>query len=71
VLTSIDGLNAYLATASKATDSVATITLGSRADASLGLVVQMQRLFLGVLAGALLSRWSLYVSMRFREALAE
>ena len=58
MLTSIDGLNAYLATASKATGSVAIITLGSRADASLVLVVQMQRLFFGVLAGAVLSRWS-------------
>ena len=36
---------------------MAIVVLGSRADASLVLVVQMQRLFFGVLAGAL-TRWT-------------
>jgi uncharacterized membrane protein AbrB (regulator of aidB expression) len=35
---------------------VAIVALGSRVDASIVLVVQMQRLFFGVLAGALTRR---------------
>ena len=42
---------------------MAIVALGSRADASLVLVVQMQRLFFGVLAGALTRRtgWLLII----------
>jgi membrane AbrB-like protein len=55
-LTSIDGLTAYLATAPGGIDSVASMALGSGADASLVLAVQMLRLFAVVLAAGLLSR---------------
>lgn len=56
-LTPIDGLTAYLATTPGGIDSVAIMALGSGADAPLVLAIQMLRLFVVVLAGALLSRW--------------
>jgi membrane AbrB-like protein len=58
-LTGIDYLTAYLATTPGAIDSVAVMAVGSGADASLVLAVQMMRLLAVVLAGALAGRlWS-------------
>jgi len=57
VITSIDGLTAYLATTPGGIDSVAVIALDSGADAPLVLAVQMLRLFVVILAGSLLGRW--------------
>lgn len=56
-LTGTDLLTAYLATTPGGIDSVAIIALGSGADASLVLAVQMLRLFAVVLAGPLIVRW--------------
>ncbi|MDP9458224.1 MAG: AbrB family transcriptional regulator [Actinomycetota bacterium] len=55
-LTGADPLTAYLATTPGGLDSVAVVAVGSGADASLVLAVQMLRLFAVVLAGALLGR---------------
>ena len=50
---------AYLATMSGGIDSVAIVAVGSGADASLALAVQMLHLFAVVLAGVLIGRlWS-------------
>ena len=58
-LTGADYLTAYLATTPGAVDSVAIMAVGSGADASLVLAVQMLRLFAVIIAGALLGRrWS-------------
>jgi membrane AbrB-like protein len=58
-LTGTDLLTAYLATTPGGLDSVAIVAVGSGADASLVLAVQMLRLFAVVLAGVLLGRlWS-------------
>jgi uncharacterized membrane protein AbrB (regulator of aidB expression) len=57
-LTSIDELTAYLATSPGGMDSVAIMALGSGADAPVVLAIQMLRLLVVVLAGALLGRWS-------------
>jgi hypothetical protein len=58
-LTGTDPLTAYLATTPGGLDSVAIVAVGSGADASLVLAVQMLRLFAVVLAGVLLGRlWS-------------
>lgn len=56
VLTGIDYLSAYLATTPGAIDSVAVMAVGSGANASLVLAVQMMRLLAVVLAGALVGR---------------
>ncbi len=56
-LTGTDLLTAYLATTPGGIDSVAVIALGSSANASLVLAVQMLRLFAVVLAGPILVRW--------------
>ena len=56
-LTGADLLTAYLATTPGGIDSVAIIALGSGADASLVLAVQMLRLFAVVIAGPLIVRW--------------
>ena len=58
-LTGADLLTAYLATTPGGIDSVAIIALGSGADASLVLAVQMLRLFAVVLAGPIFVRWRL------------
>ncbi len=55
-LTGADQLTAYLATTPGGIDSVAITALGSGADASLVLAVQMLRLFAVVLAAPLLAR---------------
>ena len=55
-LTGADPLTAYLATTPGGLDSVAVVAVGSGADASLVLAVQMLRLFAVVLAGATLGR---------------
>ena len=55
-LTGADPLTSYLATTPGGIDSVAVVAVGSGADASLVLAVQMLRLFAVVLAGALLGR---------------
>ena len=55
--TGTDLLTAYLATTPGGIDSVAIIALGSGANASLVLAVQMLRLFAVVLAGPILVRW--------------
>ena len=58
-LTGTDPLTAYLATTPGGIDSVTIVAVGSGADASLVLAVQMLRLFAVVLTGALLGRlWS-------------
>ena len=57
-LTPIDELTAYLATSPGGMDSVAIMALGSGADAPVVLAVQMMRLLVVVLAGALIGRWS-------------
>lgn len=56
-LTSVDGLTAYLATTPGGIDSVAIMALGTGADAPLVLAIQMLRLFVVVIVGALLGRW--------------
>ena len=56
LLTGVDYLTAYLATTPGAIDSVAVMAVGSGADASLVLAVQMIRLLAVVLAGALVGR---------------
>lgn len=59
VLTGAEYLTAFLATTPGGIDSVAIMAVGSGADASLVLAVQMMRLFAVVLASALLGRlWS-------------
>ena len=55
-LTGADPLTAYLATAPGGIEAVAVVAVGSGADASLVVAVQMLRLFAVVLAGALLGR---------------
>lgn len=55
-LTGTDYLTAYLATTPGGIDSVAIMAVGSGADASLVLAVQVLRLFAVVLVGALLGR---------------
>lgn len=59
MLTGTDLLTSYLATTPGGIDSVAIVAVGSGADASLVVAVQVLRLFAVVLAGALLGRlWS-------------
>jgi membrane AbrB-like protein len=59
VLTGTDYLTGYLATTPGGMDSIAVVALGSGADVSFLVAVQMVRLLATVLAGPALARWLL------------
>ncbi len=59
ILTKTSYLTGYLATTPGGMDSVAIVALGSGADVSLVLAVQMVRLFTIITLGPLLARWML------------
>ena len=56
-LTGIDYLTGYLATTPGGMDSIAVVALGSGADVSFMLAVQMVRVFATVITGPLFARW--------------
>ncbi len=58
-LTKTDALSGYLATTPGVMDSIAAVALGSGADISLVLTVQIVRLFAIVFAGPVIARWRL------------
>jgi len=59
VLTGTDYLTGYLATTPGGMDSIAVVALGSGADVSFLVAVQMVRLLATVVAGPLFARWLL------------